>query len=119
MHKASYSSLQWDGNTNPSKRAVLRSGTPASRTAIQIARGTYAQLNASVADLEDAEICYATDQDKITSKKAVRLYQLSGYTYRQCSYWNGADLCSTTRTITTLTPGTTVTPDFAASNNLR
>lgn len=42
--------------------------TPATRTPIRIARGTYANLNASVADIQDGEICWATDQDKIYVK---------------------------------------------------
>lgn len=38
--------------------------TPASRVPVRIARGTYADLNASIADLYEGEICYATDEDK-------------------------------------------------------
>jgi hypothetical protein len=38
--------------------------TPAYRTPVRIARGTYASLNASIADLLEGEICYATDQNK-------------------------------------------------------
>jgi len=37
--------------------------TPATRTPIRIARGTYANLNASITDLLEGEICYATDQN--------------------------------------------------------
>ena len=39
--------------------------TPATRTPVRIARGTYANLNSSIADLQEGEICYATDQNKI------------------------------------------------------
>lgn len=42
--------------------------TPATRTPVRIARGTYSDLNASVADILDGEICWATDQDKIYVK---------------------------------------------------
>lgn len=38
--------------------------TPTYRTPVRIARGTYASLNASIADLLEGEICYATDQNK-------------------------------------------------------
>jgi hypothetical protein len=39
--------------------------TPATRTPVRIARGTYANLNSSIADLQEGEICYATDQNKV------------------------------------------------------
>src|SRR6056300_1646632 len=42
--------------------------TPATRTPIRIARGTYTNLNASTADILDGEICWATDEDKIYVK---------------------------------------------------
>ena len=38
--------------------------TPATRTPVRIARGTYSNLNSSVADLQEGEICYATDENK-------------------------------------------------------
>lgn len=39
--------------------------TPATRTPVRIARGTYTNLNSSIADLLEGEICYATDQNKV------------------------------------------------------
>ena len=39
--------------------------TPAVRTPVRVARGTYANLNASIADLQEGELCYATDLNKI------------------------------------------------------
>ena len=39
--------------------------TPAVRTPVRVARGTYANLNASIADLQEGEVCYATDLNKI------------------------------------------------------
>ena len=42
--------------------------TPATRTPIRIARGTYANLNASIDDILEGEICWATDQDKLYVK---------------------------------------------------
>jgi len=38
--------------------------TPSTRTPIRVARGTYSNLNASILDLQEGEICYATDQNK-------------------------------------------------------
>lgn len=95
------------------------SGTPVSRTAIQIARGTYAQLNASVADLEDGEICYATDQDKIYVKEGSALVSTQAVIPTDNAVTGTAQTFTAAQrgTITTLTPGSTVTPDFAASNN--
>ena len=43
--------------------------TPATRTPIRIARGTYTNLNASIADILDGEVVYATDQDKVYVKE--------------------------------------------------
>lgn len=39
--------------------------TPATRTPVRIARGTYANLSSSIADLQEGEVCYATDQNKL------------------------------------------------------
>ena len=39
--------------------------TPSNRTPIRVARGTYSNLNSSVSDLQEGEICYATDLDKL------------------------------------------------------
>ena len=43
--------------------------TPSNRTPVRIARGTYSNLNSSVADISEGEICYATDQDKLYVKE--------------------------------------------------
>ena len=47
--------------------------TPANRTPLRLARGTYANLNASVADLQEGEACYATDENKIYVKEGSSL----------------------------------------------
>lgn len=39
--------------------------TPQNRIPVRIARGAYADLNASILDLYEGELCYATDQDKL------------------------------------------------------
>ncbi len=109
--------------------------TPATRTPLRVARGTYSNLNSSVSDIQEGEICYATDQDKLYVKEGSSLVStqadLTGYA-------QDSDIGSTIQafdadtaktdvaqtfsaaqrgTITTLTDGATVTPDFAASNN--
>ncbi len=43
--------------------------TPSNRTPIRVARGTYSNLNSSIADIQEGEICYATDQDKLYVKE--------------------------------------------------
>jgi hypothetical protein len=39
--------------------------TPSTRTPVRIARGTYSDLNASILDLQEGEVCYATDENKL------------------------------------------------------
>ena len=43
--------------------------TPTYRTPVRIARGTYANLNSSIADILEGEVVYATDQDKVYVKE--------------------------------------------------
>jgi len=47
--------------------------TPATRTPIRIARGTYANLNSSISDILEGELVYATDQDKFYVKEGSSL----------------------------------------------
>jgi hypothetical protein len=47
--------------------------TPATRTPVRIARGAYADLLASITDLLEGEICYATDQDLLYIKEGASL----------------------------------------------
>ena len=47
--------------------------TPASRTPVRVARGTYSNLNSSVSDIQEGEIVYATDQDKLYVKEGSAL----------------------------------------------
>ena len=152
--------------------------TPTNRTPVRVARGTYSNLNSSVSDIQEGEIVYATDQDKLYVKEGSSLVDasttdisakadLAGPTFTGVpaaptassgtnttqiattafvtaavpdvsGKANTSDIGSTIQafdadtaktdtaqtftaaqrgTITTLTPGTTVTPDLAVSNN--
>ena len=48
-------------------------GTPATRTPVRVARGTYSNLNTNKADILEGEICYAHDQNKIYVKEGSNL----------------------------------------------
>jgi len=47
--------------------------TPSTRTPVRIARGSYSNLNSSLSDLQDGEIVYAEDQDKMYIKEGSSL----------------------------------------------
>lgn len=47
--------------------------TPANRTPVRVARGTYSNLSSSLSDIQEGEICYATDQDKLYVKEGSSL----------------------------------------------
>ena len=51
--------------------------TPSTRTPVRIARGSYSNLNGSVSDLQDGEISYAEDQDKLYIKEGASLVALT------------------------------------------
>ena len=51
--------------------------TPATRTPVRIARGSYSNLNGSVSDLQDGEISYAEDQNKLYIKEGSSLVALT------------------------------------------
>ena len=44
--------------------------TPTNRTPLRVARGTYTNLNNSVSDIQEGEVCYATDQDRLYVKES-------------------------------------------------
>ena len=51
--------------------------TPSSRTPVRIARGTYSNLNSSIADIQEGEICYATDQNRCYVKEGNSLVSVT------------------------------------------
>ena len=93
--------------------------TPASSTPVRVARGTYSNLNSSVSDIQEGEIVYATDQDKLYVKEGSALVSTQAALPATNAVTDAAQTFTAAQraTITTLTPGATVTPDFSASNN--
>ena len=79
--------------------------TPSNRTPIRVARGTYNNLNSSVSDIQEGEICYATDQDKLYVKEGSSLVDTQGDVSTK------ADIASPTFT------GTPAAPTAAVSTN--
>jgi hypothetical protein len=73
-------------------------------------------LNSSVSDIQEGEIAYATDQDKLYVKEGSSLVSTLPATN---AVTDAAQLFTAAQrgTITALTSEATVTPDFAASNN--
>ena len=51
--------------------------TPSTRTPVRIARGSYSNLNGSISDLQDGEISYAEDQNKLYIKEGSALVVLT------------------------------------------
>ena len=109
--------------------------TPTNRTPVRVARGTISNLTSSVADIQEGEICYATDEDKLYVKEGDSLVDASSQDISGKA--DTADIGTTIQafdadtaktdiaqtftaaqrgTITALTDGETITPDFATSN---
>lgn len=92
--------------------------TPTNRTAVRIARGTYSNLNSSVADLQEGEICYATDQDKLYVKEGSALVNTQADTSTLAALATAQTFTAGQRgEITTLTDGANISIDLADSNN--
>jgi hypothetical protein len=90
--------------------------TPSTRTPVRIARGTYADLNASILDLLEGEICYATDQNisyVVEGGALTPTYDPDTAKTDVAQTYTAAQRGE----ITALTDGATITPDFADSNN--
>ena len=74
--------------------------TPTNRTPLRVARGTYSNLNSSVADIQEGEICYATDQDTLYVKEGSSLVSTTG-TIANNALTNTAQTFSAAQTFTT------------------
>ena len=93
--------------------------TPTNRTPVRVARGTYTNLNSSVTDIQEGEICYATDQDKLYVKEGSALVSTRASLPATNAVTDAAQTFTAAQrgTIGTLTDGATITPDFATANN--
>ena len=52
--------------------------TPTNRTPIKLARGSYSNLNSSLDDIQEGEIIYAEDQNKLYVKEGTSLIDVTG-----------------------------------------
>jgi hypothetical protein len=91
--------------------------TPSTRTPIRIARGTYTNLNASVADIQEGEICYASDEDKLYVKESGSLVSTIDPDTAKTDV--AQTFTAAQRGAITNLTGATPTPDFSASNNFK
>jgi hypothetical protein len=90
--------------------------TPSTRTPVRIARGTYSDLNASILDLQEGEICYATDENLtyvVEGGTLTPTYDPDTAKTDVAQSFTAAQRGS----ISTLTSAGTITPDFAVANN--
>lgn len=94
--------------------------TPSSRTPVRIARGTYSNLNSSVADIQEGEIVYATDQDKLYVKEGSALVSTQATVPADNAVTGTAQTFTAAQRgdITELS-GTSFTLDLNASNNFK
>ena len=93
--------------------------TPATRTPVRLARGTYANLNSSLSDLQEGEVVYATDQDKLYVKEGAALVSTQAVVDPDTAVTDVAQTFTAGQRgeITTLTDGANISVDLAASNN--
>ena len=88
--------------------------TPSTRTPVRIARGTYSNLNSSIADLAEGEICFATDEDKLYVVESAALVEQPGLSTAQTF---NAGQRGAISAISVASGDTTKTLDFDAANN--
>lgn len=93
--------------------------TPTNRTPLRVARGTYSNLNSSVSDIQEGEIVYATDQDKLYVKEGSSLVSTQADVPTDNAVTGTAQTFTAGQRgeVTTLQSGATVTPDLNDSNN--
>ena len=93
--------------------------TPSSRTPVRIARGTYSNLNSSVADIQEGEIVYATDQDKLYVKEGSSLVSTQAALPAANAVTNAAQTFTAAQrgSIATVAQAATITLNMDGSNN--
>lgn len=92
--------------------------TPSNRTPLRVARGTYSNLNSSVSDIQEGEICYATDQNKLYVKEGSSLESTQASVPANPASTSAAQTFTAGQRgeVTTLT-GTSPAPNLNDSNN--
>lgn len=88
--------------------------TPSTRTPVRVARGTYSNLNSSISDLQEGEVCYATDENKFYVKEGSSLIEQPGLETAQT--FTAAQRGSISA-ISVASGDTTKTLDFDTANN--
>lgn len=88
--------------------------TPSTRTPVRVARGTYSDLNTSISDLQEGEVCYATDENKFYVKEGSSLIEQPGLETAQT--FTAAQRGSISA-ISVASGDTTKTLDFDTANN--
>ena len=88
--------------------------TPSTRTPVRVARGTYSNLNSSISDLQEGEVCYATDENKFYVKEGSSLIEQPGLETAQT--FTKAQRGSISA-ISIAASDTTKTLDFDTANN--
>ena len=93
--------------------------TPSNRTPLRVARGTYSNLNSSVADIQEGEICYATDQDKLYVKEGSSLVSTQAVVDPDTAVTDAAQTYTAAQrlAVVTLTSASSITIDFSTGNN--
>ena len=96
--------------------------TPSTRTPVRIARGTYSNLNSSIADIQEGEICYATDQDKLYVKEGSSLVSTQATVDPDTAVTDAAQTFTAAQrgaisAISVASGDTTKQLDFATANN--
>jgi len=98
--------------------------TPATRTPVRVARGTYANLNSSLSDLQEGEVVYATDQDKLYVKEGAALVSTQAVVDPDTAVTDVAQTFTAAQrgaisAIAVAAGDTTKTLDFATANNFQ
>lgn len=93
--------------------------TPTNRTPLRVARGTYSNLNSSVSDIQEGEIVYATDQDKLYVKEGSSLVSTQASVPATNAVTDAAQIFTAGQRgeITVLTDAAYPTIDLGDSNN--
>tara|TARA_Y100000004_G_scaffold165620_1_gene196652 strand:- start:75 stop:584 length:510 start_codon:yes stop_codon:yes gene_type:complete len=85
--------------------------TPSTRTPVRVARGAKSDLDTGLSDLQEGEVCYATDENKFYVKEGSSLIEQPGLETAQ-TFTAGQR-----GEVTTLTDGANISINLADSNN--